>query len=142
MSSKEPKRGYGDWYHIIMQNLVLDRFVWAHATLDAEEIHYTPKYRIRDLPEAFRQFHLACRHWQGLIADVALNVFDNVQSEVDEGSVNVANRTVFTELGHRLADVDIQARKSIIEGNFLAAALGLRALVAVSTATSLYICLF
>ena len=64
------------------------------------------------------------------------------QSEVDEGSVNVANRTVFTELGHRLADVDIQARKSIIEGNFLAAALGLRALVAVSTATSLYICLF
>ena len=128
-----------EWLHVLMQGQSLDRCVWATEPWVLEDdflANSAPD--MESVPAGFRGFYCSCQEWHNVVAE-ASNHFTVHEDMVNEGNLKYtvegrqdANDTAVTSLARRLAQGKNAEKITIIENNFTAAALGIRALVEVS----------
>ncbi|KAH8108958.1 hypothetical protein DFH11DRAFT_1731524 [Phellopilus nigrolimitatus] len=120
------KSGYVDWYHGLVQALILDHFSWANVSDGTRDDRLAQKPHIQKLPIPSRvqSIHGLYVSWPETLKTF-VDIWDSSEASISE---RVAEDKVASgSAGVKEADCKVKLAK--VENNFCMAALGLHALV-------------
>ena len=149
MFSHKPDSKRADYGHVLMQVVLLDRFVWCSLPRKTSNIRRNSDCPEKeDLPENARSLLTSCWDWRSLLAQAATHclMYDRLRNEPDPELARTVTSLdpdeAVVSLGMRLAQSKNDVVVNNIEQNFIAAAIALRALAEVSTIFFPIFCLF
>ena len=142
----DPDTNRADYSHILLQVALLDRAVWCSLPSTTSDVRCNPDRPKRGavIPEHAHALLTACRDWQPHLARAATqfltheNLSKNPDPELASTTTSLDPDGAVASLGLRLAQSQNSTVVNHIEQNFIAAAIGLRALVEVSTSLTFF----
>ena len=142
----DPDTNRADYSHVLLQVALLDRAVWCSLPSTTSNVRCNPDRPKRGavIPEHAHALLTACRDWQPHLARAATqfltheNLSKNPDPELASTTTSLDPDGAVASLGLRLAQSQNSTVVNHIEQNFIAAAIGLRALVEVSTSLTFF----
>lgn len=136
MFSATPDPKQAEYSHVQLQVALLDRFVWCRLPLSTtHNRRLTSVGSIDDLPEHIQSLYNSCKQWQPTLASAAAHFLVHERIEADPAMIKAGDpadpSTAVESLGYRFAQSKNKVHVNHIEQNFIAAAIGLRALAEV-----------